>query len=78
MSALTKGMEKGNREILIGVVHQLLPLWEVLGIDTSLKELDQKLSTTGIIDEQLTISVRTVLEVGSKLIEQAERKEEGV
>lgn len=78
MSALAKGMEKGNREILIGVVHQLLPLWEVLGIDTSLKELDQRLSTTGIIDEPVTISVRTVLEVGSKLIEQAKRKEEGI
>ncbi|WP_455667452.1 ATP-binding response regulator [Phocaeicola sp.] len=75
MTFLSEGFEKGDRETVTALTHQLLPLWETLRIDAPLKELWQMLSVANMTDETMHAALEKVLAVGGQLIVQA--KEQG-
>lgn len=78
MAALADALEREDRENIAGLIHQLLPLWEVLRIDAPLQELQKAFSVSGRIDDAVRRAVREVLAAGKRLTEQAQqRRKEG-
>lgn len=74
MAALTNGLINGDRKEITSLLHQLLPLWEVLRIDAPLQELRQALFTSDIIDRSVRTAVEAVLAAGEQLVVQAENE----
>lgn len=77
MTALADALEREDRENIAGLIHQLLPLWEVLRIDAPLQELQKAFSVSGRIDDAVRRAVREVLAAGKRLTEQAQRRKKG-
>lgn len=71
MNLLKDGQNKNDREIVSTLAHQLMPLWEIVRIDTPLKELQQALLKTETMDETVHSALRRVLTIGAYLTEQA-------
>ena len=75
MQTLTESMEKEDCLTTTMLVHHLLPLWEIVRADTSLRELCQLLAQgNGIKDEKVRNAVDKVLVTGKQLIMQAAEK----
>lgn len=74
MDALADGLINGDRKEITSLLHQLLPLWEVLRIDAPLQELRQALFTSDIIDHSVRTSVEAVLTAGEQLVVQAQNE----
>lgn len=74
MAALTDGLINGDRKEITSLLHQLLPLWEVLRIDAPLQQLRQALFTSEIIDRSVRTAVETVLNAGEQLVVQAQNE----
>lgn len=74
MAALTDGLTNGDRKEITSLLHQLLPLWEVLRIDAPLQQLRQVLFTSEIIDCSVRTAVEAVLNAGEQLVVQAQNE----
>lgn len=74
MAALTDGLINGDRKEITSLLHQLLPLWEVLRIDAPLQQLRQALFTSEIIDRSVRTAVEAVLNAGEQLVVQAQNE----
>lgn len=74
MAALADGLTNGDRKEITSLLHQLLPLWEVLRIDAPLQELRQALFTSDIIDRSVRTAVEAVLNAGEQLVVQAQNE----
>lgn len=74
MAALTDGLINGDRKEITSLLHQLLPLWEVLRMDAPLQELRQALFTSDIIDRSVRTAVDAVLTAGEQLVVQAQNE----
>lgn len=74
MAALTDELINGDRKEITSLLHQLLPLWEVLRIDAPLQELRQALFTSDIIDRSVRTAVDAVLTAGEQLVVQAQNE----
>jgi len=80
METLMTSVEKEDQPATTLLVHHLLPLWEIVQADISLRKLCQVLAQgNGMKDEKVLNAVDRVIATGKLLIMQAEEKikEEG-
>jgi signal transduction histidine kinase/DNA-binding response OmpR family regulator len=75
METLVTSVEKEDHSATTLLVHHLLPLWEIVQADISLRQLCQVLAQgNGMKDEKIRNVVGKVIATGKQLIMQAEEK----
>lgn len=80
MEALKESMEKENRHAMLELIHHLLPLWEIVRINSPLEELCRILTDNSVVSgKEVLFAVNGVIAAGNQLTIQASRKikEEG-
>lgn len=75
MEALEESVKTGDLKTLSFIAHHLLPIWEILHQDGSLRTLQHLLRTQpDEIDEEIIQAVRAVLTEGNSIVFQARMK----
>lgn len=75
MNALEESMEKEDRHSMLELLHHLLPLWEIVRVNSSLDDLCRILAeNTEMTDKEVHLGVNKVIETGRQLTLQASTK----
>ena len=71
MQQLDEAIKNNDKERLSAAIHHLLSSWELLGIDSSVKELQCAVKKTDSMDGDVIKAFEQVENVSVQLIEQA-------
>ena len=72
LADLELALEKHDRESMRKIIHRMMPVWEMLGKESLLREFQKELHNKGSTNETICVYVRQVIELLGKLIEETE------